>query len=79
MTLRVPFTAEPAAAVGNSVAVSIPEVPAASSSGAPQNLTDWLAAPGLLLPTNDERLMRSHVEDRDHGAAAAAGRACPPG
>src|SRR5450756_1741098 len=33
MTLRVPFTAEPAAAVGDSVAVRVPVVPAASSSG----------------------------------------------
>ncbi len=35
MTLRVPFTAVPAAAVGDSVAVSCPEAPAASSSGVP--------------------------------------------
>ena len=33
MTLRVPFTAVPAAAVGDSVAVSVPVAPAASFSG----------------------------------------------
>src|SRR6202046_269496 len=33
MTLRVPLTAEPAAAVGDSVAVSVPVAPGASSSG----------------------------------------------
>ena len=32
-TLRVPLTAEPAAAVGDSVAVSVPVAPGASSSG----------------------------------------------
>src|SRR5215469_4606177 len=33
MTLRVPFTAVPAAAVGDSVAVSVPVVPGATSRG----------------------------------------------
>src|SRR5215469_8447914 len=33
MTLRVPFTAVPEAAVGDSVAVRVPEAPAASCSG----------------------------------------------
>ena len=33
MTLRMPFTAVPAAAVGDSVAVSVPVAPGASSSG----------------------------------------------
>ena len=32
MTLRVPFTAVPAAAVGDSVAVSVPVAPGASSA-----------------------------------------------
>ena len=36
---------------------------------APENLTERIAAPELLLPPDDERLMRSHIEDRDHGAA----------
>jgi hypothetical protein len=37
---------------------------------APENLGGSAAAAGLLLPPHDERLMGSHVEDRDHGAAA---------
>ena len=36
---------------------------------APQDLTDALSAPELVLPADDERPMRAHVKDRDHGAA----------